>query len=156
MIIVEAYSPGFEKELFDIHCSAIRDVCCCDYSKDQINAWLPGRYDADKWKKRIEGICPYIAKMNGEIAGYADIQENGYIDHFFVGSKFQSKGVGALLMATVLRAVASDVTPFAHVSITAKPFFEKNGFVVVKEHAAKICGIELKNYIMEYRKLNAC
>ena len=38
---------------------------------------------------------------------------------------------------------------YAEVSITAKPFFERMGFVVVKEQVVNIKGFELTNYLME-------
>jgi mRNA-degrading endonuclease RelE of RelBE toxin-antitoxin system len=29
----------------------------------------------------------FVAELNGELVGYADVQGNGYIDHFFVSGK---------------------------------------------------------------------
>jgi len=37
----------------------------------------------------------------------------------------------------------------AHASITAKPFFEKRGYKVVKKQEAERNGILLTNYVME-------
>lgn len=39
-----------------------------------------------------------------------------------------------------------------HASITAKPFFEKRGYVVVKEQKVERQGIFLKNYVMEKKR----
>ncbi|WP_440906606.1 GNAT family N-acetyltransferase (plasmid) [Catenovulum sp. SX2] len=148
MITIQPYYKGVELELFNVFTSAIGDVCSRDYTPDQIRAWIPSEYNAEKWRDRVEGIKPYIAKFNGNIAGYADIQSDGYIDHFFVGSMYQSKGVGSALMATLLKHSNLDRV-YSHVSITAKPFFEKNGFVVIRENTVSMRGVKLKNYIME-------
>lgn len=148
MITIQPYYSGVELELFGIFTSAIGEVCIKDYSQEQISAWLPSEYHASKWKDRLESINPYIAKIDGNIAGYADIQKDGYVDHFFVGAKYQSQGVGNALMSTLLESSISDRT-YSHVSITARPFFERNGFVVLKENTVDMQGVELQNYIME-------
>lgn len=152
MITIKPYYSGVEKDLFEVFTSAISEVCSRDYSANQIRAWLPSDYQADKWKERMEGINPYIALYDGNVAGYADIQNDGYIDHFFVGAIFQSKGVGNALLETLLNNSVSNRV-YSHVSITAKPFFEKNGFIVVKDNIVNMQGVELQNHVME-RTLN--
>jgi putative acetyltransferase len=148
MITIQPYYSGVELELFEIFTSAIREVCIKDYSPEQISAWLPSEYRDDKWRERLEGINPYIAVYEGNISGYADMQDDGYIDHFFVGAKYQSQGVGNALMATLLEKSKSD-RAYSHVSLTARPFFEKKGFTVVKENTVNMRGVDLRNYLME-------
>ena len=151
MIKVHPYRCGQEKELFDVFSSAIKEVCSKDYTPEQINAWLPSSYDADKWKSLMDKLKPYIAKVDGQVAGYADLQKDGYIDHFFVSARHQSQGVATALMDTLLKAGAGHDRLYAHVSITARPFFEHKGFSVVSENVVVREGVGLKNYIMERR-----
>ena len=47
-------------------------------------------------------------------------------------------------------------TIITHASITAKPFFEKRGFSVVKEQSLERQGLFLTNYIMEKDSLPWC
>lgn len=151
MIKVHPYCCGLETELFDVFSSAIKEVCSNDYTPEQIAAWLPSSYDADKWKSLMDKLRPYIAKVDGQVAGYADLQNDGYIDHFFVSARHQSQGVTTALMDTLLKAGAGQERLYAHVSITARPFFEHKGFSVVSENVVVREGVELKNYIMERR-----
>lgn len=151
MINIHPYYSGVEKELFDVFSSAIQEVCSKDYTPEQIAAWLPSPYDADKWKSLMGKLKPYIAKIDGQVAGYADLQKDGYIDHFFVSARHQSQGVATALMDTLLKAGAEHERLYAHVSITARPFFEHKGFSVVSENVVVREGVGLKNYIMERR-----
>lgn len=151
MIHVTPYQSGLETELFDVFSSAIKEVCSNDYTPEQITAWLPSSYDADKWKSLMGKLKPYIAKVDGQVAGYADLQDDGYIDHFYVSARHQSQGVATALMDTLLKAGAGHERLYAHVSITARPFFEYKGFAVVSENMVMREGVELKNYIMERR-----
>lgn len=149
MIKVDSYYRGVERDLFDVFSSAIQEVCSKDYSPEQISAWLPSSYDPVKWQNLMTKNKPYIASIDGQIAGYADLQKDGYIDHFFVSARHQSQGVATALMDTLLKAGAGHERLYAHVSITARPFFEHKGFAVVSENVVMREGVELKNYIME-------
>lgn len=40
-----------------------------------------------------------------------------------------------------------------HASITARPFFEKRGYRVEKEHVVVRHGVRLSNYVMHYQRL---
>lgn len=82
MLTISPYYQGVEKELFEVFRNAITQVCSKDYSEEQISAWAPAEYDHTKWKSRIDAIEPFVAVIDGEVVGYADIQNDGYIDHF--------------------------------------------------------------------------
>lgn len=149
MITIKPYYQGVEKELFEVFSSAVTQVCIKDYSEEQINAWVPEEYDHEMWKMRIDAIKPFIAAIDGVIVGYADIQNDGYIDHFFVGGDYQSQGVArALMNKLLLQSIVADKA-YSNVSITARPFFEKNGFKVVKKNIVQIRCVDLVNFSME-------
>ncbi len=65
--------------------------------------------------------------------GYADLQESGYIDHFFVAAEFSGQGVGSLLMQRIHEAASQRhiAILFADVGLTAEAFFQHRGFAVV-------------------------
>ena len=149
MLTISPYYQGIERELFDAFRSAITQVCSKDYSEAQIHAWVPAQYDHAKWKQRIDTIQPFVAVLNGEVVGYADIQKDGYIDHFYVSGNFQSRGVGKALMSKLLAQQLDIKKAYSNVSITARPFFEKHGFRLVKENIVQVRGIDLVNFTME-------
>ena len=149
MVTIKHYHQGIEKALFEVFRSAITQVCSKDYSAEQIQAWVPAQYEHAKWKKRIDAIKPFVATIDGEVVGYADIQNDGYIDHFFVSGSCQARGVGRALMNELLSQKINGEKAYSNVSITAKPFFEKHGFKVVTENVVQIRDIGLVNFTME-------
>ena len=136
--------------LWQVFSSAIHKVCINDYSPEQVNAWAPKKYNEDAWKARILDIDPFVAVYQGEIAGYADCQSSGYIDHFFVHASFQSRGVASRLMDQIIqKATVEGVSQlFSHVSETAKGFYCRYGFTVQKKQGVNMGGVWLHNYIM--------
>ena len=83
MITIRTFQPGDETDLRAIFFHTIRNINTSDYSQAQVTAWAPKEYDKSAWVKKIVTIKPFVAIVNNQIVGYADIQEDGYIDHFF-------------------------------------------------------------------------
>lgn len=99
----------------------------------------------------MSSINPFIAQINGVIVGYSDLQSSGLIDHFFCHHSYQGSGVGKALMSHIFeKGKDRGINRFhSEVSITAKPFYEHFGFLVVKEQSFEVRGQKLTNYIME-------
>jgi putative acetyltransferase len=151
MLSIRKFQNGDESELRDIFFNTVRKVNSKDYSEIQVNAWAPVEYDQAAWQRRIRAINPFVAMLNSDIVGYADIQDDGYIDHFFCHWNYQGKGVGKALMHALITAGQQKGLSrfYTHASITAKPFFEHFGFKVVKRQQVEIRGQTLTNYVME-------
>lgn len=133
-----------------VYHSAIHETAARDYTPEQIAAWAPEALDPERWALRMAGIAPFVAERGGQIVGYADVQANGYVDHFFVAGHAARQGVGTALMRRIHeQAAALGLTSlFSDVSITARPFFEKWGFIVEQQQSMFPRGVELTNFRM--------
>ena len=151
MIKIRTLRKDDEFELWKLKVNTIKNVNIKAYSKEQIKVWATDEYNSDKWIKRVKDMNPFIAEINGKIVGFADIQDDGYIDHFFCHNEFQGKGIGRMLMQHLMnRCKEKSISRvYSQVSITAKPFFEVFGFHVVKQQYMKIENQTLSNYVME-------
>lgn len=138
-------------QLWKIKFDTIRQVNCRDYSLEQIKAWAPSEQAPTDWPERITLMDPFIAELSGDIVGFADLQQDGYVDHFFCHHEYQGQGIGRSLMLTLLKEAEVNglAKIYSHVSITARPFFEHFGFNVVKPQQVVVRGTTLTNYVME-------
>jgi putative acetyltransferase len=151
LVQIRRYKPGEERALFEVYYSAIHLTASRDYAAEQIQAWAPKDLDMNLWEKRIRGINPFVAELNGELVGYADLQANGYIDHFFVSGTHARRGIGSLLMKRLLgEAKALGLSELSSdVSRTAQPFYEKFGFVVIEQRRPARRGVIIPNALMK-------
>lgn len=151
MLVIRKFQRSDAPALREIFFNTIRNVNSKDYSEIQVKAWAPDNYDESTWFSRISNLNPLIATLDKVIVGYADIQDDGYIDHFFCHWNYQGKGIGKSLMKEIFAIGESKCFKrfHSHVSITARPFFERFGFYVVKEQQVEIRGEILTNYVME-------
>ncbi len=156
MITIREYRADDAPALRTVYCSAIRETAAKDYSPEQIAAWAPETVDESRWATRMAGISPFVAERDGNVVGYADVQSNGYIDHFFVAGYAARQGVGHALMRRIhSHATAIGLTSlFSDVSITARPFFESWGFAVEGQQSLVVAGISLTNYRMRKGRLH--
>ena len=152
-MFIRDFRLGDEPALHQVFLSAIHGLAIRDYTQEQINAWAPKDLDPELWARRMQGIAPFVMEHEGTPIAYADVQENGYIDHFFVSAPFGRQGVGSQLMRRIHeRAALKGMSLLtSEVSRTAQPFFKKFGFVTVVERTPVIRGIEVPNASMAKR-----
>lgn len=121
-----------------------------NYTPEQIEAWASNDIDQEKWASHIRALRPFVVEVDGKIAGYADVQSNGYIDHFFVSGTYSKQGVGTLLMSCIHEEAKllglNELT--SNVSKTAEHFFLRHGFRVVERGFPVRRGVTLQNALM--------
>ncbi len=147
---VRKYLPGEEKYIWELYYETIHNINIHDYTNEQIEAWAPSDLNESVWTNKIIEIDPYVVVIETKIVAYADLQENGYIDHFYCHHEHQRKGIGSFLFSFLEQlAISRNINKLiSDVSITAKPFFESKGFIVIKKQYLNMKGQFLENYKM--------
>lgn len=126
----------------------VRAVCAGDYSPAQLRAWIGERSLRD-WTGSFftEGRRALVAEEDGKIVGFADMTEDGYFDRLYVHKNFQSRGVATALADELERGCAAPAFT-VYASITARAFFEKRGYALLRENAVLRGGETLLNFYM--------
>lgn len=151
-IIIRPYSRNDAQDLANIYYYTIHNINSRDYSEEQMNAWAPiSCLQTAGWQEKWKKVAPIVAEIENKIVGFAEFEANGHIDCFYVHHEYQGCGVGSALMKEMLNQAKKLKLKriFAEVSITAKPFFEAQGFGVVKEQNVAIREVKLTNFVME-------
>ena len=120
-----------------------------DYTAEQLSVWAN---NADSLKSKRNDLLEQrtlIAEANGIIVGFGSVDKSGCLDLLFTHRDYQRQGIANALCDELEKGFSS-VTTYA--SITAKPFFEKRGYTVIKEREVERAGVRLKNF--EMRKHN--
>ena len=145
------YEHENAQELVNIYFNTIHRINTQHYTEVQVDAWAPkSNLNIEKWTKKFSVIQPLVAFVQEKIVGFAGLEGNGHIDCFYCHHNWIGQGIGSALMKEITkRAKVKQIHRlFAEVSITAKPFFEKHGFIVLcKQNDCK--GVKITNYKME-------
>jgi putative acetyltransferase len=147
---IRDFQIGDEMRLHEVFRTAVHRVASADYTPQQIDAWAPDSIDVAAWTARMRALRPYVVEAGGTIVAYADLQGDGYIDHFFVSGLHPRQGIGTALMRHIVEtATARGIdTLTADVSRTAQPLFERFGFVVVEQRTRTVRGVAVPNALM--------
>ncbi|MEA9358224.1 GNAT family N-acetyltransferase [Bacteriovorax sp. PP10] len=149
-MIVRNFHKTDTKTLIELFRETVHRVCCVDYSVEQLKAWAPDFIDDSVWESRLEKSYALVAEENGLILGFANLENDGNIDMFYVSAESQGKGVGKVLLKHLenhakdlkLDKLTSDV------SLTARKFFQHSGFLTEKEYIKVRNDVEFKNTLM--------
>jgi putative acetyltransferase len=129
----------------------VREVNIRDYSNNQVKAWAPDNIDFKNWAKVCSERFTYVADDQGVIAGFGELEPNGHIDCFYCHKNYLRMGVGSKIYSAI-EAKAEELginRLYVEASITAKPFFLKMGFSIIREQQVERRGETFMNYVME-------
>lgn len=146
-MVIRAYQPSDCNELAELFYNTVHTINAKDYTKEQLDAWASGQINLEKWDWSFQNHYTLVAVEHGCIAGFGDIDHTGYLDHLFVHAAYQGRGIAAAICDQLERVVQTDIV--THASITARPFFERRGYKVVKKQQVECQGIFLTNFVME-------
>ena len=152
-ISIRDYQPDDVQALANIYFNTIHKINIQHYTDEQVNVWAPKSSieNTEGWAKKIPRTQPIIATIGNKIVGFAEFETNGHIDCFYCHHEWIGKGVGSALMKEILQRAKNNHVHliFSEVSITAKTFFEKWGFITITQQTIVRKGIELTNFKME-------
>ena len=128
----------------------VHTVCAKDYTPQQLNAWASGSIDEAAWDASLRAHVTRIAEVGGEIVGFGDMDETGYLDRLYVAADWQKCGI-ATAICDALEAAVPSACYTTHASKTARTFFECRGYRVRYAQAVERRGVKMTNYVMEKR-----
>jgi ribosomal protein S18 acetylase RimI-like enzyme len=131
-ILIRHASAADAEAVHDIVLSALRETNARDYPSsviDRLVLTLP-----DKVASNLERWCAFVAVVNGRVVGTGSL--NGQtISSVYIHPDHQRRGIATKLMDAVENTAKAQGqrTLSVQSSITAKPFYAKRGFTIVRE-----------------------
>ncbi len=145
---IRPYQPADCPQLARLFYDTVHRVNARDYAPIQLNAWASGEVDLDAWDRSFREHCTAVAVAGEEIVGFGDMARDGYLDRLYVHWAHQGQGVATAICRWLEEQVPAQRYG-THASITARPFFARMGYAVVREQQVERRGVKLTNYIME-------
>jgi GNAT superfamily N-acetyltransferase len=148
---IRVYKRRDSYEIVRLFYETVCSVNRSNYSREQTEAWAPEIPDATAWHRRMASRKTLVAEENNEIVGFAELEEDGHLDMFYLRKDAVGRGIGKRLYQSIeceARYLGLERI-FTEASITARPFFEKQGFRVVREQTVQRQDVGLSNFVME-------
>jgi putative acetyltransferase len=129
----------------------VTNVCSKDYTPEQIKVWTASIENTKRWTDVIEQQYVQIAWIEGKMAGFGSLDKGNYIDFMYVHKDYQGQGVANAIYTALeqeaIRQGSKLIT--SDISFTARPFFEKKGFIALQKQTFVRQSVEISNFKME-------
>ena len=122
-----------------------------DYSQAEVEDWASCGDDLSNIEDMIKTHYFIVAvNQQSEIVGFSSITPQGYLHSMFVHKDFQGEGIATILLNEIEQyAITNGIMWItSEVSLTARPFFEKKGYIVEEEQKRKANQLSLTNFWM--------
>ncbi len=148
---IRCYGARDAPQLARLFYGTVHSVNRLDYSEEQVRAWAPIVPNPEEWHARMAGRRTLVAEEGGEVVGFAELEDDGHLGMLYVCGDAVGRGVGQRLYQAVEREGRRRGLGqiFTEASITARPFFERQGFRVVREQTVSRRGVSMTNFAME-------
>jgi len=149
-MFLRPYRPADKRYLQQLFFDTVHAVNARDYSPEQLNAWAPEEPDREVWARLDNQYC-FIVEYQKIIVGFTSLSLDGHVDFLYVHKDFQGRRIANNLLKQIERlARKKGLNCLAtEASVTARGFFEKAGFIVLRENRKLLDGIAFRNFTME-------
>lgn len=138
------------EQILTLFVDTIQSTCIQHYTQKQIEVWTASAKNTERWINRIVQQYFIVAEANELITGFSSLENNDYVDLMYVHKDFQKQKIAQTLLRDIeLKAIQSGAKQLStDASITAKPFFVKQGFATEKENKFELNGVVISNFRM--------
>jgi len=121
------------------------------YDEAQRLAWAPRVPETAIWLGRLKPQTVFVAERQGRVVGFMTLAAEGYIDLAFVAPEAIGQGIGKALYDAILSEALRIGVPRLHTEAShlARPFFERQGWSVVKPQTVVRGSVSIPNFVME-------
>ena len=144
---LRGYESEDVSEVAELFYDTVHTVCAADYTPEQLDAWAPAHPDLAAWNASLQANHAIVAEENGMIVGFGDMTKAGYLDRLYVRAEYRGHGVASAICDELESHCTCDIE--THSSLTARGFFEKRGYIVIREQTVTRRGVPLTNFVMK-------
>ena len=98
-VVIRTYERRDAAGVADVFYRSVREVALSDDTPEQVRAWVPGRWDAEREHRRSgDGRLVLVAADEpGRVAAFIDLEPDGHIDRLFCAPEAAGRGVASRL-----------------------------------------------------------
>ena len=144
------YTPADNDAILALFRDTVHTIAAKDYTAPQLEAWAPDLLNAEAWCCPLAASYTLAAEREGELVGFANLDDSGQLDRLYVHKDYQRQGIArALCQAIEAQALLRGFQRvYTYASITAKPFFLAQGYTLEQENIVCRAGQTLRNFQM--------
>ncbi len=133
-----------------LHRQTIRNVNSKDYDKDIVDIWSSNT-NAQKFRDSAHKCKRWVATENSKVVGFCDHGKQCELWGLYIHKDYIGKGIGSRLLKKAEESMKKGGCKKISIksTLTAREFYEKHGYKVVKKDSHQIENRKIPIFIME-------
>lgn len=121
------------------------------YTPAQASVWAASALNRERFQRLVLKPTTYVAEWQGEILGFAGIEDDGHVASLYVHRDRLRQGIGSALMAQILHHAddAGLARLFGEASEFSLGLFQKFGFAQYDTESVDLDGVQFTRYLVE-------
>ena len=150
-VLIRPYRDDDASATAEIFFDSIRYGTASHYDEVQRQAWAPDIPEPPGWQARLGPQTVFVAERGGSVIGFMSLTRSGCIDLAYMLPDAIGQGVARSLYEQILSTALRDglTRLYTEASHLALPFFQRQGWRVVKRQTVSRNGVALENFVME-------
>ncbi len=150
-LLLRVATSGDLADIQSLFTGTISATCNKDYTPEQLTMWSDDSIDTQQWIQKLENQYFLVAMNDCNLVGFASLDNMQSVDMLYVEKNNLRKGIAFKLIQKLEAEAKKRLAKLIHanVSITAKPFFEKQGFTVLSRQISRREHVEIVHFNME-------
>lgn len=148
---IRLFGPDDAEALARVYYESVHFGTVDCYDVAQRRAWVEKVPETEEWRDRLRTQTTFVAENGSRLVGFMTLDAGGHIDLAFVAPDVIGRGVAKALYdrveAEALRIALKRLDTAA--SHLARPFFERQGWDLVREQLVTRGEVSLTNFVME-------
>jgi putative acetyltransferase len=148
-VTIRIYDRRDAAGVADVFYRSVREVALPEYTPEQVRAWVPGCWDAEREHRRSgDGRLVLVAADEpGHVVAFIALEADGHIDRLFCAPGVAGRGVASRLYDAIETASRAQGIQrlFTEASELARRFFERKGFTVLERQDMILRGVPIHN-----------
>ena len=139
--------------LYNIHTSAIRQLCSTHYGREEIKEWA-GRQNVERYKSLVIDEKIMVGVLDGEVVAFGDSRQESeqtwQIGGLFVSPEYTGKGIASTLLRHLERQAKLEgcLSMTVKSTLNATSFYEFHSYRRVKDDWHVVGGHSLQCVFM--------
>ncbi len=149
-IALRPFLPTDAPRCLAIFRDSIDELAREDYDEEQRKAWRSRADDALAFARALSDMLTLVASLDGESVGFASLEGASRLDMLYVDPANARRGVASALIDALCRLAQARGAErlSADVSDSARPLFERRGFIAERRNLVPIADQWLGNTTM--------
>ncbi|MDX1366425.1 GNAT family N-acetyltransferase [Pseudomonas sp.] len=149
-ISIRDYRPSDLRAVVTLFSTSVHGLASAHYDATQRLAWAPEEADLQAWQVRLAALQVRLAEHREQLTGFIGFTANGHVELLFSSPLYARQGVATALYRDAEACLRSlgVASAFTEASLTARPFFTRQGFSVEQAQTVARGAVTLQRFAM--------